>query len=71
MCGEGDETVNHLVGERSKLAQREYKRRHDWVGRRVHWEVYKIHDIEERDKWYEHDAVPVAENDKCKILWLF
>ena len=41
MCGEGDETVNHLVGERSNLAQREYKRRHDWVGRRVHWEVIR------------------------------
>ena len=36
MCGEKDETVNHLISECSKMAQREYKRRHDWVGRRVH-----------------------------------
>ena len=36
MCGERDETVNHLVSESSKLAQGEYKRRHDWVCRRVH-----------------------------------
>ena len=35
MCGEKDETVNHLISECSKMAQREYKRRHDWVGRRV------------------------------------
>ena len=36
MCGEKDETVNYLIGEYSKVAQRGYKRRHDWVGRRVH-----------------------------------
>ena len=71
MCGERDETVSHLVGERSKLAQREYKGTHDWVGRRVLWEVCKIYGIEVRDKWYEQDAVPVAENDRCKTLWDF
>ena len=71
MRGERDETVNHLVSECSKLAQREYKGRHDWVGRRVHWEVCKIYGMEVRYKWYEHDAVPVAENDRCKILWDF
>ena len=71
MCGERDETVNHLVSECSKLAQREYKRRHDWVGRRVHWEVCRMYGIEVKGKWYEHDAAPVAENDRCKILWDF
>ena len=28
MCGKADETVNHLLSECSKMAQREYKRRH-------------------------------------------
>ena len=41
MCGEKDETVNHLISECSKMAQREYKRRHDWVGRRVHWDQWR------------------------------
>ena len=71
MCGERDETVNHLVSECSKLAQREYKRRHDWVSRRVHWEVCRMYGIELRENWYEHDAAPVAENDRCKIIWDF
>ena len=71
MCGERGETVNHLVSECSKLAQREYKRRHDWVGRRVHWEVYRMYGKEVKDKGHEHDAVPVAENERCKILWDF
>ena len=71
MCGEKDETVNHLISECSKMAQREYKRRHDWVGRRVHWDVCKMYGIEVNDKWYQHEPVSVIENDKCKILWDF
>ena len=31
MCGQVDETVNHIISECSNLAQKEYKRRHDWV----------------------------------------
>ena len=38
-CKAADETVSHIVSECSKLAQKEYKRQHDWVGRRIHWEV--------------------------------
>ena len=30
-----DETVRHIVCEYPMLAQREYKRRHDWVGRKI------------------------------------
>ena len=41
MCGERDETVNHIISECSKLAQREYKTRPDWVGKAIHWELCK------------------------------
>ena len=27
-----DETINHIISECSKLAQKVYKTRHDWVG---------------------------------------
>ena len=37
LCGVGDETVNQMIREYSKLAQREYKSRHDWVGMVIHW----------------------------------
>ena len=57
MCGKADETVNHILGECNMLAQREYKRRHDCVGRKIHW--------------YEHQPDTVAENDSCKLLWDF
>ena len=29
LCGDRDETINHVISECSKLAQREYKKRHD------------------------------------------
>ena len=39
LCGRVDETVRHIVCECPMLAQRDYKRRHHWVGRKIHWEV--------------------------------
>ena len=39
LCGDRDETINHIISECSKLAQREYKARHDWVGKVIHWEM--------------------------------
>ena len=30
LCGDRDETINHIISECSKLAQKEYKTRHDW-----------------------------------------
>ena len=36
LCGERDETINHMISECSKLAQWEYKARHDWVGKVIH-----------------------------------
>ena len=41
LCGYRDETINHIISECSKLAQKEFKARHDWVGKVTHWEVCK------------------------------
>ena len=41
LCGDRDETINHIISEWSKLAQKEYKTRHVWVGKVIHWEMYK------------------------------
>ena len=29
------------MSECPKLAQKEYEKRHDWVGKKIHWEVCK------------------------------
>lgn len=39
MYGNVDETVNHIVSECSMLPQRQYKRRDDCIGRKIHWEL--------------------------------
>ena len=41
MCRSKDETVNHLLSECPKLAQVEYKRRHDNVAKGIHWDLCK------------------------------
>ena len=33
LCSDRDETVNHIISECNKLAQKEYKTRHNWVGK--------------------------------------
>ena len=33
LCGDRDETMDHIISECSKLAQKEYKARHDWSAR--------------------------------------
>ena len=41
LCGDRDETIKHIISECSKLARKEYKTRHDWVGKVIHWEMCK------------------------------
>ena len=72
MCRQKDETVNHLLGECPKLAQKEYRRRHDGVAKALHWDlVCGQYEFERSDKWYEHSPENVEDNEKCKLLWDF
>ena len=50
------------------LAQREYKRRYDWAGRKIHWEVCRKIGFDEIEKRYKHEPEKVAKNDFWKIL---
>ena len=52
MCGETGEIVSHIGSECSKLAQREYKRRHDNVVRMVHWKLCEKFNLEKSEKWH-------------------
>ena len=71
LSGKVDETVRHIVCECPMLVQREYKRRHDWVGRKIHWEVCRKIGFDVNEKWYKHEPEKVVENDSWKILWDF
>ncbi|XP_068734717.1 uncharacterized protein [Montipora capricornis] len=69
LCKKTNETVNHLLSECPKLAQSEYKRRHDNVTKGIHWDICKQLGMECGDKWYNHNPEPVTENEDRKILW--
>ena len=69
MCGERNETVSHTISECSKLAQKEYKRRHDNVGKYLYWKLCKKYNIDSKAKWYEHSLKGVIESSNIKILW--
>ena len=55
----------------SKLAETEYKTRHDWVGKLIHWEMCKKFKFDHTNKWYMHKPAPVLENDTHKLQWDF
>ena len=59
LCGDRDETINHIISECSKLAKKEYKTRHDWVGKVIHWEMCKKFKFDNMNKWYMHNPAPV------------
>ena len=62
LYGDRDETFNHIISECSKLAKKEYKTRHDWVGKVIHWEMCKKFKFDHTNKWYMHNPAPVLEN---------
>ena len=42
--------MSHRISECGKLAQKEYKTRHEWVGKMIYWELYKKFKFNERKK---------------------
>ena len=71
VCRKVDESIDHIVSGCSKLAQKEYKRRHDNLGKIAHWKLARKCNFEAGDKWYEHEPESVLENEDYKILWDF
>ncbi|XP_068708265.1 uncharacterized protein [Montipora foliosa] len=69
LYGDATEIIRHIVSGCKKLAPREYRKRHDKVALRVHWEMCRKYGIECTDKWYDHQPLPTAENGEVKITW--
>ena len=71
MCRDKNETVSHILSGCSKLAQKEYKKRHDNVARAIHWDLSGKCGFDRNDKWYNHVPESVLENENYKLLWDF
>ena len=62
-----------LVGKtlervKCKLAKKEYKTRHNWMRKVIHWELRKKLKFDNTSKWCMHNLKSVKENEKHKIL---
>ena len=68
LCGDRDKTINQIISECSKLAQKEYKTSYDWVGKVIHWEMCKKFKFDHTNKRYMHNPAHVVENDTHKLL---
>ena len=71
MCGKRDKSITYLIAECKKLAQREYRQRHDTIARIVHLELCQNFGFAGKVKWYNHKPVTFVDNDRVKILWDF
>ena len=53
------------------MKKKEYKARHNWVGKVIHWEMCRKFQFDHTNKWYMHNPAPVQENDTHKLQWDF
>ena len=65
-CEDRDETVNR---EYSKLAQKEHKTRHNWLGKVSDWELCKSLEFSHSIKCYMYKPESVFENETHTLLW--
>ena len=68
LCGDRDETINHIISKCSKLAQKEYKTRRDCVGKVIHLELCKKLKFDHTNKWYMYNPVFVQRNETQTLL---
>ena len=66
VCRKVDKSIDHIVSGCSKLAQKEYKRRHGNLGKIVHWKLARKCNFKAGDKWYEHEPERVLEIEDYK-----
>ena len=50
-CKKTDKSIDHIMNGCTKLAQ-EYKRRHDNLGKIIHWKLARKCNFEAGDEWY-------------------
>ena len=63
-CGDRDETINYII-ECSKLAQKDYKTRHEWVGEGDSLDSCKKFKFDRDSKWYI--CITATINATCEI----
>ena len=70
-CDQYTETIDHLISGCPVLAPNEFIRRHDRVGKYLHWGICNHYGIDTTKNWFEHDPQPVTNGKSVTILWDF
>ena len=63
--------ISHIISKCTKLAQKEYKTRHNWVNKVIHRELCKKLKFDNTNKWFMHNLVSGMENEMHKLFWDF
>ena len=67
LCGDGDESINPIMREYSKLVQRN-KTRHEWVRKMIKWDLCKNLKFNQTTKCYLHKQKFVPVNATCEQI---
>ena len=69
ICGQYQETIDHIVAGCPELTKTEYLHRHDKAVSYLHWNICKELNINIEMKWYEHEPQTVTKRYNITILW--
>ena len=69
LCGDRDETINPIISECSKFAQKDSKTKHELMVKVIHWELCKKFKFDHTNKWYMHNPATILENDIHELHW--
>ena len=54
-----------------KIAQKEYKTWHDWMGKGIHRKFCEELKFDDTTKWYMYKLESILDNEMHKIVWDF
>ena len=68
MCKEQDETVMHLASG-CKMLCKKYTRRHDNIGRYIHWNILRDLGVKVTESWLAHSPMQATTKGETTIMW--
>lgn len=70
LCHQTTETIDHVTGGCSVLANKEYTHRHDNVAKHIHQQLALKHKLlDTNTAYYKYKPKNVLENDNAKLYW--
>jgi hypothetical protein len=70
MCGDNNETIEHIISGCRVLAPKEYINRHNNVAKIIHIELgLKYGYVTEKQPYYRYTPQEFIENERCKVYW--